>query len=185
MESSQPKRRFPPPWTVERPHADAFIVKDANGIPLVQIACRDDLKDLPFYHTNLTSDEARRIAKAVSRLPEFLMQRHGFHPRGSSPHRYSKSRPYHVALDDQYIRVNYDRISNLCEFNRIPFEPTGERIRGWRVHAFGVQLEAIQFWAEFEGRWLVGEEFCFPEKPANLPAMKQPPKWPPMNKWIG
>jgi hypothetical protein len=31
--------------------------------------------DVPFYHRSPTSNEARRIAKAVTRLPEFLMQR--------------------------------------------------------------------------------------------------------------
>lgn len=177
MESSTPKRRFPPPWTVERPHPDAFVVKDANGVTVVQVACRDDLKDLPFYHSNLTSDEARKIAKAVARLPEFLMQRHGFHPRGGSPHCYSPLRPYHVALDDQYIRENWHIITELCQLNRIPCETTGERIRSWCVYAFAVQLEAIQFWDQFGGRWLIGEEFVFPKRPENLPKMKQPPNW--------
>jgi len=24
-------RRFPPPWAVDRPYEDSFVVKDANG----------------------------------------------------------------------------------------------------------------------------------------------------------
>jgi hypothetical protein len=175
MESSEHRRRFPPPWRVERPNADLYVVKDANGIPLVQIACRDDLKGVPFYHSALTSDEARRIASAVARLPEFLMQRHGFHPRGASPKRYSPLRPYHVALKDDYVRENWGWINEVCKTNRVPFDSTGERIQrdgSWCVHEFAVQLEAIQFWDQFEGRWLHGEEFIYPERPTNLPKMK-------------
>jgi hypothetical protein len=42
------------------------------------------------------------------------------------------------------------------------------------VYEFAIQLEAIQFWAEFNGRWVVGEEFIFPDKPNDLPHMKKP-----------
>lgn len=178
MEKNKPSRRFPPPWKVERPEADRFIVKDGNGVPLVQVPYRDDLKGVPFHHVALTSDEARRIAKAVARLPEFLMQRNGFHSRGGSPHRWSPARPYHVALEDSFIRENYDWITDLCKLNGIPFDGTGERVQGsWLVYSFGVQLEAIMFWDEFKGRWLVGEEFRFPERPENLPEMKRPANW--------
>lgn len=175
MKSSEPTRRFPPPWRVERPDAEMYVVKDANGIALVQIACRDDLKGVPFYHSALTSDEARRIAKAVARLPEFLIQRHGFHSRGASPKRYSPLRPYHVALKDDYIRENWQWINETCKLNRIPFDDTGERIQRdgiWLVYEFAVQLEAIQFWDQFEGRWLQGEEFVYPERPSALPSIK-------------
>jgi hypothetical protein len=33
---------FPPPWTVERPHHDSFVVKDANGIIVASVFCQDD-----------------------------------------------------------------------------------------------------------------------------------------------
>jgi len=97
-------RRFPPPWTVERPNEDAFIVKDANGLILATIHCRDDLQRWSFGHNRLTSDEARKIAKAISRIPEFMMQRRGFYSRGAGNYRWKASRPYHVALDDSYNR---------------------------------------------------------------------------------
>jgi hypothetical protein len=58
-------RRFPPPWTVERSHKDAFTVKDANGLALATVHCRDDLQKWSFGHTKLTSSEARKIAKAI------------------------------------------------------------------------------------------------------------------------
>lgn len=176
MLSREPKRRFPPPWTVDRSAADLFVVKDANGTVLAQVLCRDDLKNVPFYHSYLTSDEARRIANAIARIPEFMQQRHGFHQRGGGK-RWSKMRPYHVALEDLYIKEHWDWIDALCKFNRIPFDTTGEKIQRsgcWSVYEFAVQLDAIMFWNEFEGRWLVGEEFIYPDRPDNLPRMKRP-----------
>jgi hypothetical protein len=49
----------------------------ANGIILTSVFCRDDLRRWSFGHAKLTSDEARKIAKAISRIPEFTMQRRG------------------------------------------------------------------------------------------------------------
>jgi hypothetical protein len=65
MESSPPKRRFPPPWTVKQSGPHAFIVEDANGVRLAAIYCCDDLHKQRWanYTEHLTSDEARRIAK--------------------------------------------------------------------------------------------------------------------------
>jgi hypothetical protein len=123
-------RRFPPPWNVERSHEDAFTVKDANGLVLATIHCRDDLRKWSFGHTKLTSSEARKIAKAISRIPEFMMQRRGFYSRGPGNYRWKAALPYHVALEDGYIRANYDTISELCKLNGIPFNATGEKIRG-------------------------------------------------------
>jgi hypothetical protein len=106
MESSAPKRRFPPPWRVEQ-GVDCFEIRDANGFRLVTVHCRDDLQKWSFGHSHLTSDEARRIANAIARLPELLMQRRGFHARGGGS-RWKPSRPYHVALEDSYIRAHWD-----------------------------------------------------------------------------
>lgn len=170
-------RRFPPPWTVERPHPDSFAVKDANGIILATVHCRDDLQKWSFGHSKLTSEEARKIAKANSRIPEFMMQRKGFHSRGPGNYRWKAARPYHVALEDTYIRANYDTISALCKLNGIPFNATGEKIRGdglWCVYEFSQQLDAMMFWGRFIGRWLHGEEFFYPERPENMSAMKEP-----------
>ena len=75
-------RRCPPPWSVDRPHPDSFIVKDANGIVVATVHCRDDLQSWSFGHSKLTSDEARRIAGAIARIPEFMMGRRGFYARG-------------------------------------------------------------------------------------------------------
>ena len=76
------KRRFPPPWTVEMTEHGCTI-KDANGISLAYVYCRDDLHKQRWanYTEHLTSDEARRIAKGIARLPEFLMHHPGFYSR--------------------------------------------------------------------------------------------------------
>jgi hypothetical protein len=180
MESSEPKRRFPPPWRVEQPHADCYEVRDANGLRLALVYFRDDLQKWSFGHSHLNSDEARRIAKAIARLPEFLMQRRGFYQRGSGG-RWKPTRPYHVALEDSYIRAHWDEIDALCKLNAIPFNATGEKISSgslWRVYEFEWQLDAMQFWDRFEGRWLRGTEFHYPERPKDLPPMKPLKNWP-------
>ena len=43
-------------------------------------------------------DEARRIAKAIARTPEFMMGRRGFYARAPSNYRWSMARPFHVAF---------------------------------------------------------------------------------------
>jgi hypothetical protein len=97
-------RRFPPPWSVDRPHPDSFVVKDANGIVVATVHCRDDLQKWTFGHSKLTSDEARGIAKAIARIPEFMMGRRGFYARGPGNYRWSMARPFHVAFEDGYVR---------------------------------------------------------------------------------
>jgi hypothetical protein len=39
-------------------------------------------------------------------------------------------------------------------------------------------MEAIQFWDRFEGRWLRGSEFIYPEQPKDLPKLKPLENWP-------
>lgn len=71
--------------------------------------------------------EARRIGKAIARIPEFMMPRQGFYPRGGGP-RCLADRPYHVALEDRYIREHWDEINALCRLNSLPLNATGEAI---------------------------------------------------------
>jgi hypothetical protein len=180
MPSSDKSRRFPPPWRVEQASPDLYYVRDANGVRLASIYCRDDLQKWSFGHDHLTSDEARRIANAIARLPEFLMQRHGFYSRGGGD-RWKPSRPYHVALEDSYVRGHWGEINALCKLNSIPFNATGEKIQQdglWCVYEFTWQLDAMQFWDKFEGRWLLGSEFQYPERPKDLPQMKPLKNWP-------
>lgn len=129
MESREPKRRFPPPWRVEE-EVEALAVYDANGLRLATIQYRDDVQKFSWTHGYLTPDEARRIAKGIARLPEFLMQRRGFYSRGEGHYRWKPNRPYHVALRDDYIRAHWDEINAICKLNGIPFNATGETILG-------------------------------------------------------
>ena len=177
MESS---RHFKPPWTLVRENSECYVVKDANGVTLAWLYCRDDAQRYSFGVGKLSSDEARRIGKAIARIPEFLMPRQAFHPRGGGP-RWRADRPYHVALEDSYLRAHWDEIDALCKFNSIPFNATGEKIRDgglWRVYEFTWQMDAMQFWDRFEGRWLRGSEFHYPERPKDLPPMKPLKNWP-------
>jgi hypothetical protein len=177
MESS---RRFKPPWSLIRENSESYIVRDANGVTLAWVFCREDSQRYSFGASKLTSEEARRIGKAISRLPEFMMQRQGFHQRGGGP-RWHADRPYHVALEDRYIRENWSEIRALCQLNSLPFNATGEIIRNegvWLVHEFAWQMDAILFWDRFKGRWLRGTEFHYPERPANLPSLKPLENWP-------
>ena len=101
-----PQRRFSPPWTVHRDGGGPFVVSDAKGVPLAFVHCRDDVQGVRFAHNHLTSDEARWIANGIARLPEFMMQRKDCHQRGGGEYRWKRSRPYHVAIEDSYIRAH-------------------------------------------------------------------------------
>jgi 4'-phosphopantetheinyl transferase EntD len=65
-------RRFPPPWqTVQTQHG--FEVHDATGFRVASVYCRDDLIAAGIdIHRHMTEDEARRIALAIARIPEFM-----------------------------------------------------------------------------------------------------------------
>ncbi|MDA9513182.1 hypothetical protein XI04_08995 [Bradyrhizobium sp. CCBAU 11430] len=143
---------------------------------LATVHCRDDLQKWSFGHSKLSSDEARKIAKAITRIPAFMMQRRGFYLRGQGNYRWKPAQPYHVAFEDGYIRAHWHVFSEMSRLNGIPFDSTGEKIqRGglWCVYEFGQQFDAMMMWNRFEGRWLRDEEFSYPERPENIPTMKE------------
>ena len=66
-------RRFPAPWVMQE-EEECFRVTDGNGFTICRVHHREDLhaSGYQYAHQSLTHDEARRIAKAISRLPELL-----------------------------------------------------------------------------------------------------------------
>lgn len=179
MESIPPQRRFPPPWRAE-PTEHGYVVRDANGLILANIYSRDDIHEAgwSFAAKHLTVDEARRIAKGIARLPEFLSRHPGFYSRDGGDHRWKRSHPYHVALPDMYVREHWDGINAVCRLNNVPLDPTGQRMRRsgvlYVVYEFALQLHAIQFWDRFDGRWLRHGDFMYPDRPSDLPKLKEP-----------
>lgn len=110
---------------------------------LAAIYCRDDLQQWSFGHEHLTSDEARRIANAIARIPAFMIRAPGFYSREGGDKRWIPSHPYHVALQDWYVRENWDRITAICAYKDVPFDPTGQKLnRGgyWTVYEFARQV---------------------------------------------
>ena len=65
-----PSRRFPKPWTVE-PIASGYRVSDANRIILAHVYGQPD-GVIAASERRLSKDEARRISKLISRLPELV-----------------------------------------------------------------------------------------------------------------
>jgi len=71
-----------------------------------------------FGVSKLSSDEARRIGKAIARIsPKFPDATARFYARGGGP-RWRADRPYHVALEDRYIREHWDEIDALCKLKQ-------------------------------------------------------------------
>jgi hypothetical protein len=63
-------RRFPPPWRADK-IPGAYVVRDANGQALIYIYSRDNDAEA-LQAKVLTTDEARRIAVNVARIPQLL-----------------------------------------------------------------------------------------------------------------
>jgi hypothetical protein len=182
MVSSDQKRRFPAPWRAQKVTPDCYEVRDANGFRLLTIYCRDDLQKWSFGSEHLTSDEVRRLAVAIARIPEFLKSQPQFAPRRiyRRGRYWRSSHPYQVAIREAYINENRDEMIACCAYNNVPYNPTGEILDRigirWRTFEFERQFDAIRFWAKFDGRWMVGDGFHFPEQPKDLPLMVSLPR---------
>ena len=67
------------------------------------------------------------------------------------------------------------RVASFANWGRFAAKsrPKGSKRPG-QLYEFGQQLDAMMFWDRFKGRWLQGEEFSFPERPDNMPTLKEP-----------
>jgi hypothetical protein len=65
-----PARRFPKPWTVEQIPGGCRVV-DASGVAVAYVYGRSD-GAMVASGVELTIDEARRISKLITRLPELV-----------------------------------------------------------------------------------------------------------------
>jgi hypothetical protein len=63
-------RRFPAPWHAE-PIPGGYVVRDATGQALAYVYSRENEAEARQAKV-LTSDEGRRIAVNIARLPELL-----------------------------------------------------------------------------------------------------------------
>jgi hypothetical protein len=62
---------------VKKLNEDCFTVRDATGVSVAFIYSRDDLHRQRWgdYNKHLTSDEARRVAATIAKIPELLGKR--------------------------------------------------------------------------------------------------------------
>jgi hypothetical protein len=70
LPSAMPSRLFPKPWTDESIPSGCRVI-DENGVVLAHVYGQPD-GDGAAADSRLTNDEARRIAKLISRLPELV-----------------------------------------------------------------------------------------------------------------
>ena len=68
---SKARRRFPAPWSV-RELPGGWQVIDAQGTPLAWVYARDDLLHLVGNESHLSTEEARRVAANIAKLPSLL-----------------------------------------------------------------------------------------------------------------
>ncbi|MBT1512911.1 hypothetical protein KIP88_20680 [Bradyrhizobium sp. SRL28] len=106
-----------------RANSECYTVQDASGLTVAWLYCRDETQRYSGGAGNLTSEEARRIGKGMSRIPEFIMQLQDF-TRGGGPRRRGSSPPALATLaallsralpDTQRSAITTDRVHDLLE----------------------------------------------------------------------
>jgi hypothetical protein len=74
----EPRRTFPPPWTVHEAD-EAWRVEDANGFAIVWF-CWGRETTSGTWPDRMTKDEARRMAVNFAKLPGLLRKRESLSP---------------------------------------------------------------------------------------------------------
>ena len=70
---SQCRPDFPPPWSIEEIGGECLVVRDANGQALTYLYFDDD-RHRRALSGRLTSEEAKRIAANIAKLPELPLR---------------------------------------------------------------------------------------------------------------
>jgi hypothetical protein len=87
-----PSRSFPKPWSV-KPIPSGYRVIDANGIVLAHVYGQPN-GAIAVSDSRLTNDEARRISKLITRLPELVeLERDGNKARSRRKPQPLRSKP--------------------------------------------------------------------------------------------
>jgi hypothetical protein len=127
MESS---RRFKPPWTLIRESSECYVVRDANGVTVAWLFCRDDSQRYSYGVSKLASEEARRIGKAISRILSFATQRRGFHPRGRAALKGRPTRWHAISFRILHLTRSLERVRDISPTMT---DPNEWETRGWFV----------------------------------------------------
>jgi hypothetical protein len=175
--------KFLPPdgFDDSEPQSYGILTQAAVALPEIEAPERPRIYCMAVTNDNVSGATASGWSAALDQAAVGRMIADGDDDENEDVDRWKPSRPYHVALEDSYVRAHWDEISALCKLNSIPFNATGEKIRDeglWCVYEFTWQMDAILFWDRFEGRWLRGSEFHHPERPKDLPTMTPLKNWP-------
>ena len=68
---TEPRRRFPPPWTVKEYRGISHIVRDANNFAVAYVYFEIEPGRRAAAKL-MTKDEAKKVAAGIAKLPELL-----------------------------------------------------------------------------------------------------------------
>jgi hypothetical protein len=84
---------------------ECYTVRDANGVTVAWLFCRNDSQRYSFGAGKLTSDEARRIGKAISMDSGIHVAASGVFPVAGEGHAAAPTKALQRPLLDDAVRV--------------------------------------------------------------------------------